>query len=82
MRPTRSRTSPKLTVPQDLGLIHTPLRSRSFDFHLEALMLVYRNRMAIKEIPITYVYSNSSLNWKVIRDAFRMWVLMMRSRGV
>jgi hypothetical protein len=38
--------------------------------------------MSIKEIPITYVYSNSSLNWKVVRDAFRMWVFMLRTEKI
>ncbi len=50
-------------------LLSRPMRSRSFDFHLEALMYVYRNNMKILEIPITYSYTNTSLNRRVMKDA-------------
>jgi len=54
-------------------LLATELESRSFDFHLEALACVYRCDMKIEEVPITYVFGNSSLRWKVVGDALRMW---------
>ena len=46
--------------------------ARSFDFHIEALMFLYRNGMDISEVPISYNFSNSSLNFKVIFDAVLM----------
>jgi dolichol-phosphate mannosyltransferase len=52
-------------------LLRTPLRSRAFDFHLEALCHVYRAGLVLAEIPITYVFSNSSLRWKIVEEAAR-----------
>lgn len=49
----------------------TVLESRSFDFHLEALAVVYRAGLRISEVPITYRFTNSSLRWPVVRDALR-----------
>jgi dolichol-phosphate mannosyltransferase len=54
-------------------LLNSQLKSRSFDFHLEALALVYRSGMKIVEVPITYVFANSSLRWKVVGEALRTW---------
>ena len=54
-------------------LLRSPMKSRSFDFHLEALAHVYRSGMKIEEIPITYIYSNSSLRWKVVGHALETW---------
>jgi len=54
-------------------LLHAKMKSRSFDFHLEALAHVYRNGLRIKEIPIVYVHSNSSLRWKVVGHALETW---------
>ena len=56
--------------------------SRTFDFHSEAFMLVYRNGLIIKEIPITYVYTNSSLSYKVIVDSVSMLLNMLISPDV
>ncbi|HRS79594.1 MAG TPA: glycosyltransferase [Spirochaetota bacterium] len=47
------------------------LRSRSFDFHMEALSLCARAGMSITEIPIHYVFSSSSFNSRVLRQAIR-----------
>lgn len=52
-------------------LLRTRLESRSFDFHLEALTHVYRAGLAIGEISITYVFTNSSLRWRVVEEAAR-----------
>lgn len=51
----------------------TPLRSRSFDFLLETLALLARARVSIREVPITYRFSNSSLNRRVVGEAVRTW---------
>lgn len=42
------------------------LQSKAFDFHMEALALCIRAGMSVAEIPITYVFSNSSFNRKVL----------------
>jgi dolichol-phosphate mannosyltransferase len=47
------------------------LRSRSFDFHMEALSLCARAGMSISEIPIHYIFSSSSFNSRVLRQAIR-----------
>lgn len=46
--------------------------STSFDILLETTMFIYRNNLTIDEIPITYNFSNSSLNIKVVRDCILM----------
>ena len=61
-------------------LVRSKVESRSFDFHPEALMLVYRNGFSITEIPVSYAFSNSSLNWKVLVDSVRLFLDMMMTR--
>jgi len=61
-------------------LLNRKMMSRTFDFHSEAFMLIYRNGLSIKEIPITYVFTNSSLRFKVILDSIRMLFNMFISR--
>ena len=53
-------------------LLGRKLKAKSFDFHTEALMIIYRNGLTISEIPITYDFSNSSLNIKVLLDSVKM----------
>ena len=43
------------------------LQSVAFDFHMEALALCLRQGMTVAEIPITYLFSNSSFNLKVLK---------------
>jgi len=52
-------------------LVDAKMRSRTFDFHLESLAYVYRAGMSIKEIPIRYEFTNSSLRLAIVRDALR-----------
>ena len=63
-------------------LLREPLRSRAFDFHFEALCHVYRAGLSIAEIPITYVFSNSSLRWGIVEEAIRtcarLWAAPIR----
>ena len=61
-------------------LLNRKMLSRTFDFHSEAFMLIYRNGLTIKEIPITYVYTNSTLSYKVIIDSIRILFNMFFSR--
>lgn len=49
------------------------LRSRAFDFLLESLAVLSRNGCSIREVPISYQFTNSSLNWRIVREALRMW---------
>ena len=44
------------------------LKSKAFDFHMEALALCYRAGMSVAEFPIKYVFSNSSFNMRVFRQ--------------
>lgn len=48
------------------------IESKSFEIMIETAMYIYKNKMLISEIPITYNFSNSSLNRKVIKDALMM----------
>lgn len=45
------------------------LESVAFDFHMEALSIVSLSNWIIKEYPITYIYSNSSFNSRVLKQA-------------
>ena len=54
------------------SIIKGPIESRSFDFLVESTAIIYRNRLTIDEVPITYRSSNSSLKLKVIKDSLLM----------
>jgi dolichol-phosphate mannosyltransferase len=54
-------------------LLRAPLRSRAFDFHIEALAWVYRAGLVVAEIPIRYRYTNSSLRAEIVWEALRTW---------
>ncbi len=47
------------------------LESVAFDFHMEALSIVSLQGGTIKEIPISYIFSNSSFNSKVLKLAIQ-----------
>ncbi|MDP8217118.1 MAG: glycosyltransferase family 2 protein [Candidatus Theseobacter exili] len=53
-------------------LISKPMRSRSFDFLFESMMIIYRNKLTIANAYITYDFSNSSLNSRVVKDCLAM----------
>lgn len=55
-------------------LLSRPLKAKAFDFHIEALMIIYRNGCSIKEVPISYEFSNSSFNYRVLLRAIRMYL--------
>jgi dolichol-phosphate mannosyltransferase len=53
------------------------LQSKAFDFHMEALALCCRAGMKVEEIPIKYIFSNSSFNKKVLMQAMKFgWHLI------
>lgn len=49
------------------AIAYARLQSVAFDFHMEALALCLRRGMSVAEIPITYLFSNSSFNLKVLK---------------
>ena len=54
-------------------LLDAGMQSRTFDFHIEALTLVYRAGFEIAETPIRYEFTNSSLRPAIVGDALRTW---------
>ena len=58
----------------------TMLKSKAFDFHMEALALCYRAGMKVEEIPINYVFSNSSFNSKVLKQAINFGIYLIASK--
>jgi dolichol-phosphate mannosyltransferase len=46
-----------------------PLESVAFDFHMEALSIISLSGGSIKELPIKYIFSNSSFNSRVLKLA-------------
>ena len=63
-------------------LLSRELKAKTFDFHTEALMIIYRNGLTTAEVPITYNFTGSSLNIKVILDGVKMFleILFRRKR--
>ncbi|MBL8018801.1 MAG: glycosyltransferase [Leptospirales bacterium] len=57
------------------------LKSRAFDFHMEALAMCVREGMKAGEIPITYVFSNSSFNSKVLKQAMKFGLYLVSTKG-
>lgn len=57
------------------------LRSKSFDFHMEALSIIFRTGGTIKEIPIKYTYSNTSFNLRVLRHAIAFGFHLLKTKG-
>lgn len=58
-------------------IANTNLKSKAFDFHMEVLALCYRAGMNIEEIPINYVFSNSSFNPKVLKHAMKFGIRLV-----
>jgi len=61
-------------------LVGAPLRSRAFDFHIESLAVVYRAGLRIEEVPITYRFTNSSLQPAIVWEALRTWASLWTRR--
>jgi dolichol-phosphate mannosyltransferase len=55
-----------------LLLVRKELESVSFDFLFESTMLIHRNGLRVSTIPIVYSFSNSSLNFEVVKDCICM----------
>ncbi len=61
-------------------LIHKKMKAKSFDFITEALMLIYRNGLSVTEVPISYNFSTSSLNSKVVLQSLKMFLDILLTR--
>jgi dolichol-phosphate mannosyltransferase len=59
------------------AVVSAPMVCKSFDFHLEALAVVNYAGLTIREFPITYVFSNSSLTRRVVAQAFKTWTRLL-----
>ena len=59
-------------------LLRSRLQSRSFDFHLESLTFVYRHGLKIKEIPIVYRHTGSSLRLRTVGHALQTCLRLHR----
>lgn len=57
------------------------LKSKAFDFHMEALALCVREGMKPVEIPISYVFSNSSFNSRVLKQAMKFGLYLISTKG-
>lgn len=57
------------------------LRSKAFDFHMETLAMCYRAGMTVEEIPIHYVFSNSSFNKNVLKQAVKFGMHLIATKG-
>ncbi|HEX9794701.1 MAG TPA: glycosyltransferase [Planctomycetota bacterium] len=62
-------------------LLADPPPSRAHGFLLESLAAVDRAGMAIREVPIRYAFTGSSLDFAAVGDALRAWWRLWRSRG-
>jgi len=49
-----------------LTILKKKINTKSFDFLLEEVWCAYKNNLTIREIPISFRYTNSSVNKKVI----------------
>jgi dolichol-phosphate mannosyltransferase len=53
-------------------LLSKNMQSKSFDVMIESAYLINKKGLTINEVPISYRFSNSSLNGRVIRDCLSM----------
>ena len=56
------------------------IKSKSFDILIETTSRIYRKKLTISEVPISYQFSNSSLNAKVVSDCVKMCLKLMFSK--
>ena len=61
-------------------LLSKRMESKSFDILLETTTFIYRHNLIIDEVPITYNFSNSSLNSGVVRDCILMSLKLILKR--
>lgn len=54
-------------------LTAAPIRSRAFDFMLESLAVLVWAGCSVREVPISYRFTRSSLDRRVVREALWTW---------
>ncbi|MDH5654499.1 MAG: glycosyltransferase family 2 protein [Spirochaetia bacterium] len=57
------------------------LKSKAFDFHMEALALCVRKGYSAAEHPIKYIFSNSSFNSRVLKQAMKFGFHLLATKG-
>jgi dolichol-phosphate mannosyltransferase len=62
-------------------LLSKRIESKSFDIMVESAYHIYKNKLTISEVPITYRFSNSSLHINVIRDCIKMCFRIVTHSG-
>lgn len=55
-------------------LLSRKMKAKAFDFHTESLALIVRNGLSVGEVPISYEFSKSSFNARVLRAGIRMYL--------
>jgi dolichol-phosphate mannosyltransferase len=60
-------------------LLNREMKAKAFDFHTESLALIARNGLSIGEVPISYEFSKSSFNAKVLRMGIQMYLDLLFS---
>jgi len=58
----------------------TMLKSKAFDFHMEALSLCFRAGMNVEEIPVNYNFTNSSFNKKALSQAIKFGMHLIATK--
>lgn len=54
-------------------LTTTPMKCRAFDFLLETMVVAVRSGCSVREVPISYRFTNSSLNPRIVLEALKTW---------
>ncbi len=54
-------------------LTTTPMKCRAFDFLLETMVVAVRSGCSVREVPISYKFTNSSLNPRIVLEALKTW---------
>ena len=61
-------------------IANTNLKSVAFDFHMESLYICYQKGAKFSEVGITYEFSNSSFNLKVLKQSLRFALLLLKNK--
>ena len=64
------------------NILSKKLRSTSFAFHMEVLAITYNDGYKIKEIPIKYNYTNSSLSLSALNQAIKFGIHLLIQKGI
>lgn len=55
-------------------LLNRKMKAKAFDFHTESLALILRNGLSVGQVPISYEFSKSSFNLRVLRTSIQMYL--------